>query len=287
MNPSEPKISDFILSSFREAFDFINPYLSNYSEFSKFLAKEIKEKEFNNIQYNFDLKMDEIFRNNIDKFEIAGKIYSEESGWFETKGENRYRVVIDPFCASTLASKTFHAAAAGVSVFDYGYNFVASGILDYQNGIAAVADEKETKIYQIQEGEELKIDIPQRKSLKDSFIAVSFETKERRKKEHRLKMEEIFSEAERVMIGSGHYFWLKLATGYIDGYVDISKGQKLYEMFAAIVAQKRGCIVTNLGGEEFVAEKYLKIFEDNPNFRFRLVAARSKEIHKEIMNSLK
>jgi fructose-1,6-bisphosphatase/inositol monophosphatase family enzyme len=285
MNTSETKIREFILSAFREAFAFMNPYLSNYSEFSEFLAKEIKEKEFNNIQYNFDLKVDEIFRHNIEKCGISGKIYSEESGWYEW-GEPKYKVVIDPFCASTLASKTFHEAAAGVSVFSSDYKFMASGILDYQTGVVAVADEKETRFYQIQDKKELKIDVSQKKFLKDSWIVISLESKERREKEHQKKTGKILSDTGRVMIGSGHYFWLKLAMGFVDGYLDISKGQKLYEMFVASVAQKRGCVVTNPEGEEFDVEKYLKIFEEDPDFRFKLVAARNRDLHKKIMSSL-
>lgn len=286
MNPSEPKIKEFILSAFQEAFAFMNPFLSNYSDFSKFLVKEIKEKETNNIQYNFDLKMDEIFRRSLEKFGISGKIYSEESGWHEW-GDLKYKVVIDPFCASTLTSKTFHEAAAGITVFSSDYKFLASGILDYQNGFVAVADQKETKFYQIQDKKELKIDVLQKRSLGESWITISFETKERRNNEYWEKAEKILSDAGRVMLSSGHYFWQKLTTGFTDGYLDISKGQKLYEMFAATVAQKRGCVVTNLEGEEFDAEKYLKIFEENPDFRFKLVAARNRELHENIMSSLK
>jgi fructose-1,6-bisphosphatase/inositol monophosphatase family enzyme len=286
MDYQETKISEFIFSAFREAFAFINPYLSNYSEFSEFLAKEIKEKEFNNIQYNFDLKMDEIFRFSIEKFGISGKIYSEESGWYEW-GKPKYKVVIDPFCGSTLASRTFHEAAAGITVFSPDYKFLASGILDYQTGVAAVADGNETKFYQIQNEKKLKINPLPKGKLGDAWIAISFETKERREKENWDKAEKILSDAGRIMLGSGHYFWLKLAMGFVGGYLDISKGQKLYEMFAASVAQKRGCIVTNLEGEEFDVEKYLRIFEEDPDFRYKLVAARNRNLHKKIMSSLK
>jgi fructose-1,6-bisphosphatase/inositol monophosphatase family enzyme len=285
-NSDNFKLKEFILSTFREAFDFINPYFSNYSNFSESLASRIKEKETNNIQYNFDLKTDEIFRRNIEKFSISGKIYSEESGWYEW-GDLKYEVVIDPFCGSTLASKTFLEAAAGISVFSSDYKFLASGILDYQMGIAAITNEKETKFFQIQTGKEIEFNLAQKNGLGAARITISLETKERRKKEYIEKVKKIFSDAGMVMIGSGHYFWLKLAMGFVDGYLDISKGQKLYEMFAATVAQKNGCVVTDLAGEEFSAEKYLEIFEKEPNFRLKLVAARNKALHKEILESMK
>lgn len=279
-------ISKFILSAFRGAFDFINPYLGNYQQFSKTLARQKKEKETGNIQYDFDLKLDEIFKNKIKEHKIFGKFYSEESGWFEL-GRPTYKVIVDPFCNSTLASRTFLEAAAGISVFTGNNEFVASGIIDYQMGIAAIANEKGTSFFQVQTGDEINFDLKQKTSLAGAWISVALETKERRKKEYLEGMEKIFEEAGRVLITSGHYVWLKLAAGFIDGYIDTAKGQKLYEMFAATVAQKSGCIVTGMKGEDFDVEKHLKIFEKDPNFRFKFVAARNKELHGQIMESLK
>lgn len=277
-------IEDFILSTFREAFDFINPYLSNHSEFSEDLAKEIREKEANNVQYNFDLEMDAIFKRKMEEFDITGKIYSEEGGWIE-KGDKKYIVVVDPFCNSTLASKTFREAAAGISIFDFEYNMLVSAIIDFQTGIAAIAGDG-ARFFQIQDKREIKFETDRKTKIEDSWIVISLETPERRAPENMKKAGKILLKSKRVIVSSGHIYWLKLASGFIDGYLDISKGQKLYEMFAASVAQKSGCLVTSPEGEEFSAKKYLKIFEKDPKFRFKLVAASSKALHGQIMDNL-
>ena len=106
----DQNLKDFIFATFGEAFKFINPNLTNWSEFSRTLSRAIKTKRDQNhapnVQYNFDVKLDRIFAGNIRKYNISGKYFSEESGWNEW-GEKKYIIVYDPFCNSTLASKGF------------------------------------------------------------------------------------------------------------------------------------------------------------------------------------
>lgn len=283
---SESKIEEFIFAVFFEAFNFINPYLADYSAFSKTLSKEVKVKDGKNIQYNFDLELDKIFKKKIEEHGISGRIYSEESGFYGW-GDQKYRVVIDPFCNSTLASRSFHEAAAGISVFSYDYKLLASAIIDFQSGIAAIMGKDNAEFYQIQNNKKIKFNFSQPRDLKNSWIVVSLETHERRNKNNLVKAKNIIENSGRIIINSGHIYWLRLAAGLVDGYVDVFKGQKLYEIFACAVAQKNGCVVTDEKGEKFDPVKYLKIFEEDQRFRFFPVAARNKDLHGQLLESLK
>lgn len=91
----------------------------------------------------------------------------------------------------------------------------------------------------------------------------------------------------RIIINSGHLDWLRLATGAIDAYLDPFGGEKLYEMFACSVAQNNGCVVTNLQRKIFNPEINLKIFDNDPNYIYYPVAARSKVLHSQIIKGIK
>jgi len=276
-------IFEFIFSTFRSSFDFINPYLSNYLKFSKFLSRQKKIKENDNIQYNFDVEIDNIFKNKIKEFNISGKIFSEEGGFFEF-GDKKYRIVYDPFCNSSLASKTFREAASGISVFDYDYNFITSAILDYQTGIIGIVEENKTNFYQIQNLERISFDNQPHGKLEESWVVVTLENQKERKGIKRL--EKILERSKRIIISSGHIYWLKLAAGFIDAYLDPIGGEFLYEMFASTVAQKAGCFVTDLSGKEFDPGEYLKKFEVNKNFVYFPIAASNKNLHNEILTNI-
>lgn len=277
-------ISQFIFSTFQESFEFMRPALSNYQTFSENLSKEVKTKEGNNIQYEFDIEVDRIVKKQIENFNIEGAIFSEESGFFEF-GENKYRVVYDPFCNSSLASKTFHEAAIGISIFSYDYRFITSAIMDYQTGIVGIVEDVETVFYQIQSREKITFDKPKNETIESSWIVITLENQKERKEMTRALS--LLSEAKRIIISSGHLYWLKLATGVVDGYLDPFGGEKLYEMFACTVAQKSGCTVSNLDGKIFDPVENLKIFEKNQNFIYHPVAATNKELHDEILKNIK
>lgn len=269
----------FIFSTFQKAFDFINPSLSNYSEFSKSLSKEIKVKKNDNVQYSFDVELDKIIKNKLEEFGISGKIFSEESGFFEF-GEKKYRVVYDPFCNSSLATRAFHEAAVGISVFSYDYEFITSAIMDYQTGIVAIVEDDKTNFYQIQTKEKLIFNNSKNENLEDAWIVITLENQEERK--NFKKADEILEKAKRIIISSGHIYWLKLAMGVIDAYLDPFGGEKLYEMFACTVAQKSGCVVTDLEGKEYDPVENLKIFEGNQNYIYHSVAAGNEKLHSKI-----
>jgi fructose-1,6-bisphosphatase/inositol monophosphatase family enzyme len=101
------------------------------------------------------------------------------------------------------------------------------------------------------------------------------------------KLSEVFKKFERVIISSGHIYWLKLAMGAIDVYFDPFGGEKLYEIFACTVAQKNGCIVSDLNGKPFDPVENLKIFEENQNYIYYPVATTNAGLHKELLNGIK
>lgn len=276
-------ISNFIASVFKESFSFVNPYLSNYSLFSAKLSKEVKTKKGGNIQYNFDIELDSLVKKTLKEFNITGSIFSEESGFFEN-GEKRYRVVFDPFCNSTLASKTFLEAAMGISIFSYDYEFITSAILDFQTGIYGVIEDGVTHFYQIQNEKELKFTSSDKKRLENSWIVLTLESAEGRKRVSEVK--KIFENSKRILIGSGHIYWLRLAMGMIDGYMIPFRGEKLYEMFACMVAVCNGCVVTDIDGNIFDPVQILKTFEDNQDILYYPIAGGNLSIHEELCKKM-
>jgi fructose-1,6-bisphosphatase/inositol monophosphatase family enzyme len=279
----DQNLSQFIHSTLREVFEFMRPSLSNYKNFAVALGKQLQIKEFENYQYSFDVELDKIIKSKIEQFGITGKIFSEESGFYEF-GDKKYRVVFDPFCNSSLASRTFHEAAVGISIFNYNYEFITSAIMDYQTGIAGIVENGVTKFYQIQSGEEIGIEKVLNKNIDESWVVVTLENKEERK--NIAKATKLLNDAKRIIISSGHIYWLKLATGNIDAYIDPFGGERLYEMFACTVAQHSGCLVTDLSGEDFDPAKYLKIFENDPNYVYYPVATTNADLHKQVLASI-
>lgn len=276
-------LNDFILTTFKTCFEFINPSLNNYAGFSQALSQVKQVKKDNNIQYSFDLQLDKMIKGKLKEFGVSGRIFSEESGFYSW-GEPRYRVVFDPFCNSSLATKSFREAAIGLSIFTDDYSWLVSAIMDYQTGLVGLAQPGKTSFWQIQSRKELKPGTLKPKELTDAWVVFTLESREERK--HLKTTEPILSQAGRVFISSGHIYWLKLAAGMIDGYLDPFGGEKLYEMFAATVAQQTGCLVTNRQGKPFDASEMLKIFEKDPDFIYYPVAARSQPLHQELLKSL-
>lgn len=259
------------------------PNLSNYALFSQSLAQQVQVKANDNIQYSFDVKLDEIVKKKLHDFQITGKIFSEESGFFEF-GEKKYRVVYDPFCNSSLASLTFHEAAIGLTIFDYDYVFISSAIMDYQTGIVGIVEDGVTHFYQIQTEKEIPFNIKKKNSLEEARIVITLENAKERMGFDRVK--EIFLQPSRTIIGSGHIYWLKLAMGVIDGYLDPIGGERLYEIFASTVAQSAGCMVTDIHGEQFDAATYLRLMESDQQSLYYPVAATNKALHAQILNMI-
>jgi fructose-1,6-bisphosphatase/inositol monophosphatase family enzyme len=280
----DQNISQFIFSTFQKVFEFMRPGLENYQEFTRALSKQIKVKENDNIQYSFDVELDRIIKNSLEEYGISGKIFSEESGFFEF-GKNNYRVVYDPFCNSSLASKTFQEAAIGISIFSYDYNFITSAIMDFQTGIVGIVENGKTNFYQIQSKEKLIFDYPKNEALENSWAVVTLENREERKDIQ--KLSEILKNAKRIIISSGHIYWLKLAMGVIDAYADPFGGEKLYEMFACSVAQNNGCVVSDKIGKYFDPIENLKIFENNQDYIYYPVAATNQTLHNQILKGIK
>jgi fructose-1,6-bisphosphatase/inositol monophosphatase family enzyme len=277
------QVTKFIFSTFREVFDFMSPNLCNYQAFSQSLAKQIQVKANDNIQYSFDVKLDEIVKKKLHEFQITGKIFSEESGSFEF-GDQKYRVVYDPFCNSSLASLTFHEAAIGITIFDYNYRFISSAIMDYQTGIVGIVEDGVTHFYQIQTKEKIVINHNIQTSLENSRIVITLENAKERNGFDRVK--EIFLQSSRAIIGSGHIYWLKLAMGVIDAYLDPIGGERLYEIFASTVAQARGCMVTDINGEKFDPAIYLRRMETDQQLLYYPVAATNEVLHAQILGMI-
>lgn len=278
---------EFYLDTFRVVREFILPYLTDYAKFSEQLALKVDGVERgSNIQYSFDVALDEIIKKKIEEYGLEGKVFSEESGFYVSGEKNEYRVVFDPFCNSTLASRGFLDGACGISIFSWDYKLLASGILDYQLGIFALVEkDQETKFFDVTSGAETPPKKKQAESLEESWVALAIENRSERNRYNEVR--EICDQAKRLIVGSGHAYWFRMAFGTLDVYLDPLGGERLYEMFAASVAQGAGCVVTDRLGEVFDVGKYLKIFEESPEYRYYPVAASNATLHRSVLNALK
>ncbi len=272
-------MKDFYCSVFGAARAYILEYLTDYASFSRELSHPVLGVERgSNIQYSFDVKIDDIIKSEIEKSGLQGMVFSEESGFYTVGSEKMHRIVFDPFCNSTLASRGILDSACGLSVFSWDYQLLASGILDYQTGIVALYEAgKSTYFFSLLSGNEIVAQPEVRDVLEDAWVVLVLENQAERAGLGGVRT--IFDSARRVLVGSGHIYWLRLAMGTVDAYLDPVGGEALYEMFAASVAQGAACIVTDRNGEVFDAGKYLRVFEQDRNFRYYPVAARTEGLH--------
>lgn len=267
----------------QECFNFISPKLCSYSDFNAQHAKVIKVKEAENIQYSFDVELDQLIKKEL--VDIPAKVFSEESGWFQTKPNYQYKIIYDPFCNSSLASKSFREAAMGISLFDSDNTFLASLVLDYQTGlIGYVENSTHTQFYQAQTLEKISIQYLQVNNLEESWAVITLENLvERRKLSDLLPL---LHKVGRLFVSSGHIYWLKLAMGTINLYSDPIGGEALYEMFGATIAQGAGCKVTDLSGKDFNPGLMLSEFEKNKNYLYHHISASNEFLHKQSITTL-
>ncbi len=278
-------MKNFYCSVFGAARSCILEYLTDYALFSRDLAHPVAGVERgSNIQYSFDVKLDMIIQREIEKAGLQGAVFSEESGFYTVGSEKKYRIVFDPFCNSTLASRSILDSACGMSVFSWDYQLLASGILDYQTGVVAFYEVgNETQFFSLVSGESILMRQEASELLENAWVVLVLENQRERARLN--EVQTILDGAKRILVGSGHIYWLRLALGSVDAYLDPIGGEQLYEMFAASVAQGAGCKVTNLEGETFDAGKYLKIFEQDPLFAYYPIAARTEALHSILLRS--
>ncbi|QQR77244.1 MAG: hypothetical protein IPJ67_03805 [Candidatus Moraniibacteriota bacterium] len=279
--------NEFYLDTFRAARNFILPYLTDYKKFSERLALRVDGVDRgNNIQYSFDVELDRIIKDKIREYGLEGRIFSEESRLYTLGEKNEYRVIFDPFCNSTLASRGFLDGACGISVFSWDYTLLASGVLDYQLGVFALVEGTQpTKFFDVVYGMQMSAEKDDVEKVEESWVAIALENERERIRSSEVK--DIFEKSKRLVVGSGHIYWFRLAFGKIDAYLDPIGGEPLYEMFAASVAQGAGCRVTDRDGEVFDAGKYLKIFEEDLEYRYYPVAASNEILHQDILKASK
>lgn len=274
-----------LLDTCSDCFEFMKEPLTNYELFSGKLAERIKVKAGNNEQFSFDVELDQRVRESLIRQHVSGWVFSEESGVYTIPGGNTYRVVYDPFCNSSLASRTFREGAFGISIFSFDYQFLASAVLDFQTGLLAlVMHGEKTKFYQVQTRQEVVLDRPYINELDKAWVVLTLENADERS--HIAEGEKLLHQAGRIISSSGHIYWLKLSAGFIDAYADPFGGEQLYEMFACTIAQGAGCVVTDREGKAFDPGKHLRIFEQNPGYIFYPVAARTPELHKQLLDTL-
>jgi hypothetical protein len=280
----DPILDKFVRETMVQAYEFINPYLTNYEKFVQKMNKLVKIKSGANEQFQFDVALDELYLHGLAGLPARVRIFSEESSWSGPESADYY-VVYDPLCNSSLASRTFLDAAMGMTFFDATKNWIASIILDYQTGILGVAQRDGSKFWQVPAFNSLEFDWAAPSDLGQAWVVLTLESVAERSRRH--EADRVLDTAKRVLSSSGHLYWLRLAEGAIDAYADPFGGEELYEMFACMVAKHAGCVVTDLEGKPFDPNNMFRQFEADKHHRFYPVAARTPELHAQLLAALR
>jgi len=248
------------------------------------LKSEAKEE---NPSYGFDYISNELLFKVLTQHDFDCNVYSEEEhSWKVVGGKPKYFVICDPFCNSSLAPRTFRDSAVAICIGDLNGQFVACAIGDLQIKRIYYADPSGAYVledYDQKNGMKSKIHVSEVSSIEDAFITTPLLKSDRRKK---VKYMHFFDRAKTIHGVDGAIMIARLAGGHIDGYLDPSKGQPLYEIPCCEMILKAGGIVTDNKGHPFQLRELISNLTKNKGERYKLVAACTRELHDELLYDL-
>lgn len=243
--------------------------------------------EEQNPSYGFDHLSNELLFRTLVKHNFSCNVFSEEEHtWRKVGYEPKHFVICDPFCNSSLASRTFRDSAVAICITDLDSQFAACAIGDLQIKRIYYADPSGAYIledYDQKDGTKSKIHVSNINNIEDAIVATPLLKPERRRK---VKNIPFFDRAKTIHGTDGAINIARLASGYIDGYLDPSKGQPLYEVPCCELIAKAGGIVTDNKGHPFQLKEIITSLVKNNEDRYKLVAACTKELHSILLNDI-
>lgn len=286
MSANDQHAVETAIDYIKQAQSYLMPVLigQRYERDEIFSAKSEEEE---NPSYGFDNISNQILFKTLAERGFDCNVFSEEEHSWKTVGNDpKYFVICDPFCNSSLASRTFRDSAVAMCISNLDGQFAACAIGDLQTKRIYFADQSGAYVledYDQNNGRTSKIHVSAVNTIEDAFIVTPLLKSSRRIK---VKSMSFFSLAKTIHGADGAIMIARLAGGHIDAYLDPSKGQPLYEVPCCELIIKAGGIVTDDEGRPFQLSEIISKLTTNKSERYKIVAACNRNLHNALLNDL-
>ncbi len=263
------------------------PILEYQDQLERSLGEVIEEKEPGHLAYKIDEVSHSILLEVIHEAALPCRLFSEEGGWISFGAVPTYRVICDPFCNTSLAMRSFRESAAAICMVDKEGHFVSCAIADLNVRRIFYSDLTGTFVYyslSTGDWQSVRASVSRVRSLSQAFVVVSA-LKQRRREW--LVGKVLFTQAAQIHVLDGAIFLARLASGYIDAYLDPSAGQPLYEIPCLEMVKQAGGVVSDVDGADFDLAHLFTQLEEDPKSRYRFVAAATPELHRDILDTIR
>jgi fructose-1,6-bisphosphatase/inositol monophosphatase family enzyme len=250
------------------------------------LGGVVADKGDEHFAYEVDEYANRILYDVIGEYDIKCHVFSEEGGWRKVADHPQHLIICDPFCNTALAVRGFREAAVAICITDAGGEFIACAIGDLQIERVFYADSTGAHLWEPDRRgvwRAAPMAVSRVRSLDEAFVVTSLLKRERRV---RAVSEPFYVKARAVHGVDGAIMIGRLASGYIDAYLDPFKGQPLYEVPCCEMVRRAGGVVTDTDGRPFSLPKVIEGLLDDPKARYKIVAACTEELHRELLNNL-
>ena len=239
-----------------------------------------------NDAYRVDAAAEEILFGLLAEHGIAGRIFSEESGWHSYGRGDTYTVVCDPFDNSFLSTRSFRESSVVISVGDGQGRFLCCALGDLATRTVYFADQEGSRILEEDEETWRERDMTTLSvtRLEDAFVILPAILRPCRPQA--MDVPDLVARSKYLITMDGAIFLGRLAAGYVDAYIDVVVGQPVYEVACLEVIVRAGGIVTDRGGVLLDFERVLDMVERDPTGRTGVIAAATAELHADIMRAL-
>lgn len=219
--------------------------------------------------------------------EFNWQVFSEETGWTNIgNGKIRLKAICDPFCNTSLAMRGFRESAVAICITDDKNELISCSIADLNIKRIFYVDKLKSVILNPGvngQWTETEMHVSKTQNLKNAFIAISALKAKRRQK---LTERRIFHEAGQITILDGAIYIARMASGYLDAYLDLDIGQPIYEIPCLEMIKRSGGVVKDLSGKDFELAQVVFTLEEKPDARYQFISASTNELYKEILESI-
>lgn len=257
-----------------------DPFLLN-SEYSQ--ITNIKSESHN--QYELDNVAQAILIETLEKENFKGRVFSEEAGWFSLGDYKDLKLICDPFDSTFLTTRSINFPAVSLCFIDKNNQFICSAVADLSNDITYFADNTGACAFIYNNGKWLskgRISVSNVEKIEEAFIVLP--TMQPNRRAH--LDAKIFQNSCFWLNACGATFIGKLASGFIDAYLDPFKGQPLYEIACAEIILRAGGVVSNKYGEQYKLKSIIELLEKGDDSRYTIVASSTKELHRNLLKSI-
>jgi len=264
----------------------LEPYLWFPSRFEAELGMQVGHHQEDNDAYRVDVVTQEILDGLVEERGIAGRVFSEETGWRRYGSGNAFTVVCDPFDNSFLSTRSFRDSSVVISIGDGEGRFYCSALGDLATSSVYFADQHGSRVLE-QDGErwrERTMRTSRVTRLEEAFVVLPAILRTHRPQA--MEVPDLVARSKHLITMDGAIFLGRLGAGYVDAYIDVEVGQPVYEVASLEVILRAGGTVTDREGLPLDFERVVHMVQQDPSGRTGVVAAATKELHADIMRTL-